>query len=424
MYRYPAANGFDTPTASPSPSPPPARSPSKPYQLLFLGTACSSALPNIVCTTDPVNGCDACLDTVGNPGSKNNRGNTGCVLRVPRGEGQEELTILIDCGKTFREHALKFFPQHGLRKIDACILTHHHADAIDGLDDLRMWTYDSAIERTIPIYCTRTTYDQIASSFTYMVSKAAASGSGALPSFDWQVVREDEEWDVCGVKIVPVPVEHGHYFDRKTGPQRPLIALGFLVDSTVLYLSDVSRVPEAQIVRLASYLSLPASPSSSLSSFDPCSRLPSRQLPTLDTLIVDTCSLFSSNPRSHFTLAQALSLAARLGARKTYLTDLPHGISHAAWLEWATAFSTHGAGAARSEEETDALVSLSTRSPRSFARAANAFIASYAAETGEDEVAEGRWVRPAFDGLVLSWDGRDAQEEGEGGGRVWYSAYE
>ncbi|BGP03980.1 metallo-beta-lactamase domain containing protein [Rhodotorula toruloides] len=432
MYRYPHSSGFDTPSASPSPSPPPARSSSKPYELLFLGTACSSALPNIACTTDPVNGCDACLDTVGNPGNKNIRGNTGCVLRVPRGERQDELTILIDCGKTFREQALKFFPQHGLRKIDACILTHAHADAIDGLDDLRMWTYDSAIERTIPIYCTRTTYDQIASSFTYMVSKAAASGSGALPSFDWHVMREDEEWDVCGVKIVPIPVEHGHYFDRKTGPQRPLIALGFLIDSTVLYLSDVSRVPEPQITRLATYLSLPSSSQSSSSSsissaFSPTPRLLPRPLPTLDTLIIDTCSLFSPHPRSHFTLPQALSFAARLGARKTYLTDLPHGVSHAAWLEWSTAFSSRGAGPPRPPQETNALLSLSSRSPRSFTRAANAFIASYAAETGEDEVAEGRWVRPAFDGLVLSWEGLDEEDgEGgeEGGGRVWDSAYD
>jgi phosphoribosyl 1,2-cyclic phosphodiesterase len=112
---------------------------------------------------------------------------------------------LLDCGKTFREAALKWFPQKGLRRIDACILTRAwisryyvshpaenpeladlHADAIDGLDDLRAWTYKSAIEKTIPIYCTRTTYDAIAAGFPYMISKAAASGGGALPSFDWQ----------------------------------------------------------------------------------------------------------------------------------------------------------------------------------------------------------------------------------------------
>lgn len=61
-----------------------------------------------------------------------------------------------------------------------------HADAIDGLDDLRAWTYKSAIEKTIPIYCTRATYQAIEAGFPYMISKAAASGGGALPSFDWQ----------------------------------------------------------------------------------------------------------------------------------------------------------------------------------------------------------------------------------------------
>lgn len=95
MYRYADDNAYDTPTASPGPSPspppPPAHSSSKPFELLFLGTGCSSALPNIACTTDPVNGCAACLDTVGNPESKNIRGNTGCVLRIPQGEGQDEL---------------------------------------------------------------------------------------------------------------------------------------------------------------------------------------------------------------------------------------------------------------------------------------------------------------------------------------------
>ena len=30
-----------------------------------------------------------------------------------------------------------WFPKYGIRKIDAIILTHPHADALNGLDDLR-----------------------------------------------------------------------------------------------------------------------------------------------------------------------------------------------------------------------------------------------------------------------------------------------
>lgn len=108
-------------------------------------------------------------------------------------------TIVIDCGKTFREQALKFFPKKALRKIDAVVLTHQHADAIDGLDDLRgelefdvgarkirtrpdplrtAWTYKTAVQKTIPVYLNQKTYDSISTSFAYMISKKAASGGG------------------------------------------------------------------------------------------------------------------------------------------------------------------------------------------------------------------------------------------------------
>jgi glyoxylase-like metal-dependent hydrolase (beta-lactamase superfamily II) len=47
------------------------------------------------------------------------------------------ITTLIDCGKTFREVVLKVFPKYGLKEIGALLLTHGHADAILGMDDLR-----------------------------------------------------------------------------------------------------------------------------------------------------------------------------------------------------------------------------------------------------------------------------------------------
>jgi len=48
--------------------------------------------------------------------------------------------VVIDAGKSFYEASLEHFPRHGLRTIDALLLTHGHADACFGLDDLRMWT--------------------------------------------------------------------------------------------------------------------------------------------------------------------------------------------------------------------------------------------------------------------------------------------
>ena len=37
-------------------------------------------------------------------------------------------TIVIDAGKTFQAAAVEWFPKYGLRKIDAVLITHAHAD--------------------------------------------------------------------------------------------------------------------------------------------------------------------------------------------------------------------------------------------------------------------------------------------------------
>lgn len=55
-------------------------------------------------------------------GKHNVRGNTGAIVVIPQLDGSEK-TILIDCGKTFRESAIKVFPKNKLRRIDACILS-------------------------------------------------------------------------------------------------------------------------------------------------------------------------------------------------------------------------------------------------------------------------------------------------------------
>lgn len=71
------------------------------------------------------------------------------------------------------------------------------------------------------------------------------------------------------------------------------------------------------------------------------------------------------------------------------------------------------------------LVGFPSVSPRSFARAADACIAAHAAEEEEDEaVAQARWVRPAFDGLVLRWEGWDGARGDDESDRVWDSEYD
>ncbi|ORY55537.1 beta-lactamase-like protein [Leucosporidium creatinivorum] len=402
----------------------------KPLRLVVLGSGGSAAVPDIACVTNPRGlGCACCMAAMTKEGKHNVRGNTGALLIVPQQDGSER-NILIDCGKTFREQALRIFPKKRLRRIDACILTHHHADAIDGLDDLRSWTYQAAVEKSIPIYCTRTTYQNVAEGFPYMISKKAASGSGAVPSFQWHVFDETEPLWIAGIRITPLPVHHGVYF---TSPPSPLISMGFLINSTLMYCSDVSFIPESTWATIAREVTLPSSTGTYSTSYPP--------LPRLCALIIDSSSLRLS--KSHFGLPQALGTARRLGALKTYLTDLPHMTSHECWLHFCEDYGkgrepdkevpwSSGGGGRRKEvwrkwEEGE------QQGP--YAHVYGEFDpvdedfevftekALEAIEEWDGGVLAGRrpWVRPLADGLTISWtegESVDISEE-----RVWDDLY-
>ncbi|GAA5832809.1 hypothetical protein JCM5353_008341 [Sporobolomyces roseus] len=404
---------------------------SKPLSFLILGSGGSAAVPDIACVTDRANACACCLDTMDQRDetrSKNKRGNTGGVLSIPQ-LGGGNTTILIDCGKTFREQAIEFFPKKGLRKIDALILTHHHADAIDGLDDLRAWTNKAVIEKTIPIYCSKTTYSFISSSFEYLVDKKASSGGGALPSFDWHVMDENEDWEICGVTITPIPVHHGVYFNKI--PREPLISLGFLFDSSLLYMSDVSFIPEETWTLLSHKLSLP-SPTGSYSTTR-------RSLPRLQGLIIDVSGL-RKGP-SHFGLPQAIATARRLGSRKTYFTNISHRHSHHSYLAFSLAFEKHAHSieAAKNgllEQDSPLLWKIreenEQQAPWAHVYEGIDFHVEdlelwkerglEAVEEWAGGVLPGSWTRPAVDGMTICWSG---SAEGSGlSGRVWDDEYE
>ncbi|GAA5982649.1 hypothetical protein JCM11641_002323 [Rhodosporidiobolus odoratus] len=447
----------DISTSSTSPSPPPIpHKRTKPLSITILGSGGSAAVPDIACVTAPATGCACCLDTLSAAGGKgakspNNRGNSGAIISVPpEVPGGEAKTILIDCGKTFRQQALKYFPKKGFRKIDACILTHHHADAIDGLDDLRAWTIRTSIEKTIPVYCTRTTFAQISSGFPYLISKAAASGGGALPSFEWHVMPDDQDWEICGVTITPLPVHHGHYFNKDSPP--PLVCLGFLIDSSILYMSDVSYIPESIWTLLSHHLSLPSQnglfPSAATSSnpnspvvFRPPSPF-SAPLPRLQALIIDCAGLKLS--RSHFGVPQAIATARRLGVPRTYFTNINHEISHSAWLAFALAFSegrhSHEAiqqgllGRAvpawkvRDEKEEQPPYEHVYEGWDPHLEDHELFVerALEAVEQWAGGVLPGRWCRPLRDGMTIGWErgGEDGGWRGWDNGRVWDDEYE
>ncbi|CAG8547210.1 7140_t:CDS:2 [Racocetra persica] len=236
-------------------------------EIIFLGTGTSFGVPMIACLIDPEKKCETCMSTFTPEEtislyacSTNNR------------------NIVIDCGKTF--YALKWWPYYELRQIDALILTHPHADAINGLDDLRAWTLHKTIQDHVSIYLTAYTLDAVKVSFPYLVDISQATG-GDLPTFQWNII--DSKF------------QHGVYFSTN----EPYTYIGFRFDN-ICYISDCNFIPEETRVKM--YGS--------------------------EIVILD--SLDHKEHPSHFSIQQAIDTSKNLVPipKRTYLTGFSHEAEH------------------------------------------------------------------------------------------------
>ncbi|GAC99789.1 metallo-beta-lactamase [Pseudozyma hubeiensis SY62] len=275
-------------------------------KVLFLGTGTSGQVPAIHCVTKPDFGdCAACKDATLNPTGKNRRGCTAAAV-VGRSAGdKQESTILIDCGKTFYSNAVVHFPRNGIRELRAVLLTHAHADAILGLDDLRAWTMGGVIQRHVPIYLTQECMTVVEGMFPYLVDRSKSTGGGDVPTLQWNIIDKDKPFTIPAsqgrkeVHIQPLPVLHG-YFGRSS----PFWCLGFRIDS-FSYISDCHEIPAdtLQLIR-------------------------GSQAIVMDALKMD-------RHLSHFSFAQALSFFASFSPPPALglLTDFTHRIEHYATQE-------------------------------------------------------------------------------------------
>jgi hypothetical protein len=113
------------------------------FDLTFLGTGVSHSIPKLDHALDRTL-CPVCADAVaGGLLSKNRRNNISACIRFfhpsPHSGAQPSphAAIVIDVGKTFRDSILSWFGRLNVTQIDSVLISHKHADAIGGLDDLR-----------------------------------------------------------------------------------------------------------------------------------------------------------------------------------------------------------------------------------------------------------------------------------------------
>ncbi|XP_025791583.1 putative hydrolase C777.06c [Panicum hallii] len=273
-----------------------------PSSLIFLGTGCSGALPDARCLIQPsAPPCAVCSTALSLPPDRNPnyRCNTSLLIDYCHGNGTHKY-ILVDVGKTFREQVLRWFVHHKVPSVDSIILTHEHADAVLGLDDV--WVALPCSDQ-VPIFLTQFTLDSVAARFPNLVKQNLQEGDDfTRPSqLNWMIIEGDVEkpFVASELEFLPLPVMHGEDY----------VCLGFIFGrkERVAYLSDVSRI-------------LPRTEHA-------ISKSGAGQL---DLLILETNRLHGAgDARScHLTLTQSLDAVKRICPKKAMLIGMNHEFEH------------------------------------------------------------------------------------------------
>lgn len=188
-------------------------------------------------------------------------------------------TVLVDTTPDLRTQALR----HDLRRVDAILFTHAHADHIMGLDEVRR--YNMLTRQPVPVYGDAATLEDLRRTFAYVFAPDAPSGGGVPDLRLWAI---GGPFMIGRQEIVPIPLRHG-----------PWQVLGFRFGAFA-YLTDCNEVPPASMALLDG----------------------------LDCLVLD--ALRHRPHPTHFTVAQASVVARRIGAARTFFTHISHDLGHEA----------------------------------------------------------------------------------------------
>ncbi len=215
-----------------------------------------------------------------NPDNEKNR-RTRCSLLVEKKVKSEKISVLIDTGPDIRQQLLNA----NVKNLDAILYTHHHADHVHGIDDLRTLAYKKRAK--IPVWADASTQKRLVEGFGYIFS--TPKNSKYPPICELNLIENDKidiNYSKTKLEFLPLKVNHGD-----------IDALGFKFEN-IVYMPDVLDIyPETW-----------------------------EQLQDLDILIID--ALRRDPHPSHTHLEKTLKWLKELKPKKAILTNLHNDLDY------------------------------------------------------------------------------------------------
>ena len=231
--------------------------------LTITGSGTSHGMPVIACN------CAACQSNDPN----DNRMRSSALIQ------DEKTCIVIDTGPEFRIQALRF----GIKKLDAVLVTHSHADHIHGLDDIRVFSK----ENPIPVYSNARTLNDIKIRFDYIFKETQEGGGKPhIELIDVKNFSALAPLQINSIKLIPIPMKHGE-----------LDSTGWRIGNTA-YLTDLNFIPDSSL----------------------------QMLDGIENLVID--GLRERPHTTHFNFDDALKFVAKTTAKNVWLTHVTHDFTH------------------------------------------------------------------------------------------------
>ena len=233
-------------------------------KLTFLGTGTSFGVPQVGCD------CAVCRST--DPRDKRSR--VGAFVETDRAR------ILIDTPPELRLQLLA----SGLTRADAVLITHDHADHVNGLDDIRPL---SSPGEAIAVYGAPDTLRRLAVRFPYVFDTVKPLPGTSKPQAIAHPLEPGAKITLGDVEIRCFEVSHG-----------PMTVYGYRIGD-LGYVTDAKELSDEAL----------------------------RVLKGVKVLVLN--ALFRTSHPTHFSIPEAIEAAKRVGAPRTFFTHLTHRISHA-----------------------------------------------------------------------------------------------
>ena len=189
-----------------------------------------------------------------------------------------DVAILIDTSPDLREQLI----DARVRRLDAVLMTHAHADHLHGIDDIRQ--LNRLMKAAIPLWADAPTLGEIHRRFGYVLEPPDQPGRFYKPTLEAHQINGP--FSVCGVPVVPFAQNHGFS-----------TTLGFRI-GLMAYSTDVTELDNAAFAAIAG----------------------------IELWIVD-CMRKAPHP-THSHLAKTLGWIARVRPRRAILTHMDHTLDY------------------------------------------------------------------------------------------------